>query len=59
MSMAMFHSLWTVLLVIVFIGIIVWAFSSRRKQRFDAAARLPLEDDDLRPGPGSGDEKHG
>lgn len=45
MSLAMFHSVWTVLLVILFIGIVAWAWSSRRKGAFEAAARLPLEDD--------------
>ena len=29
-----------------FVGIVVWAYSSRRKRDFDEAARLPLDDDD-------------
>ena len=45
MSMGLIHSIWTLLLVATFIGIIAWAFSRRRKQSFDAAARMPLEDD--------------
>lgn len=49
MNPVIFHSIWTVLLVILFIGIILWAFSSRRKQRFDAAARMPLEEEDSVP----------
>ena len=40
------HSIWTVILFIVFIGIVIWAFSSRRKKDFDEAARLALDDDD-------------
>jgi cytochrome c oxidase cbb3-type subunit 4 len=43
--MAMFHSIWTVLLFLIFIGIVLWAWSGKRKQAFDEAARLPLEDD--------------
>jgi cytochrome c oxidase cbb3-type subunit 4 len=43
---AMFHSIWTVVLVVIFIGIVAWAWSGKRKKSFDAAARLPLEDDD-------------
>ncbi len=39
------HIIWTVLLLIIFVGIVLWAFSSRRKADFDEAARLPLEDD--------------
>jgi cytochrome c oxidase cbb3-type subunit 4 len=49
MSPVIFHSIWTVALLILFIGIIIWAFSSRRKKRFDAAARMPLEEEDSVP----------
>jgi cytochrome c oxidase cbb3-type subunit 4 len=57
--MALFHSIWTVLLVIIFIGIVAWAFSAKRKHDFDAAARLPL-DDEPEPRSASHEEnKHG
>ena len=39
------HSIWTVIVFVVFIGIVVWAYSSRRKKDFDEAARLALDDD--------------
>jgi cytochrome c oxidase cbb3-type subunit 4 len=40
-------SAWTtVVLFAVFIGIVFWAWSGRRRAAFDAAARAPLEDDD-------------
>lgn len=45
MDMILFHSVWTVLLLILFVGIWVWAWSKKRKGAFDAAARLPLDDD--------------
>ncbi len=35
----------TAVLMLVFSGIVVWAWSGRRRQGFDAAARLPLEED--------------
>ncbi len=35
----------TVLALLAFIGVSAWAWSSRQRARFDAAARLPLEDD--------------
>jgi cytochrome c oxidase cbb3-type subunit IV len=38
------HTIWTVLALAVFIGIIIWAYSPARKQRFDEAARLALEE---------------
>ena len=45
MDMTQFHSLWTVVVLATFIGIIIWAFSKKRHSAFDEAARLPLEDD--------------
>jgi cytochrome c oxidase cbb3-type subunit 4 len=47
MDIILFHSIWTVLLLVLFIGIWAWAWSKKRKGAFDAAARLPLEDDDV------------
>jgi cytochrome c oxidase cbb3-type subunit 4 len=35
----------TAILIVLFIGTWVWAWSSRRREQFDAAARLPLEED--------------
>ena len=42
---ALMHSIWTVVVFVVFIGIIVWAYSGKRKKDFDEAARLVLDDD--------------
>lgn len=30
-----------------FLGVVLWAFGSRSKQRFDEAANLPFADDDM------------
>jgi cytochrome c oxidase cbb3-type subunit 4 len=35
----------TVLVFFAFIGIVWWAFSGRRKQAYEEAAQIPLEDD--------------
>lgn len=43
---AILDSLWTLLLLVVFLGIVVWAWSSKRKKSFDEASRLPLDDDE-------------
>ena len=40
------RSVSTVVLLAVFIGIVAWAWSSRRRADFEAAARLPLDEDD-------------
>lgn len=38
-------SLMTVVMMAVFIGIVLWAWSGKRREDFEAAARVPLEDD--------------
>lgn len=48
--MTFLRSLITVVLLLLFVGLWFWAFSKKRRDDFDAAARLPLEDDD-RPAP--------
>ena len=40
------HIVSTVITFITFIGIVAWAYSGNRKQAFDAAARMALEDDE-------------
>lgn len=39
------RSIATVLGLIVFLGIVAWAWSKRNKERFDEAANLPFQDD--------------
>jgi cytochrome c oxidase cbb3-type subunit 4 len=40
------RGLYTLLMLLIFAAICIWAFSSRRKSDFDDAANLPLEEDD-------------
>jgi cytochrome c oxidase cbb3-type subunit 4 len=40
------RALSTVFMAVIFTGILVWAFSSKRKKPFDEAANLPFNDDD-------------
>ena len=58
MDVVTFHSWWTVVMLVLFIGIIVWAWSGKRRRAFDEAARLPLEDDDAVPGQPNAEKKH-
>ncbi len=37
----------TLLLMIAFIGLCFWAYSSKRKKSFDEAANLPFADEEL------------
>jgi len=46
-DLALARSIVTVAAFVTFVGIIVWAWSDARQAPFEAAARLPFEDDDL------------
>ena len=39
------RSIFTVLALIAFVGIVWWAYSDRRKKTYDEAAMMPLDDD--------------
>ena len=41
-----FRTWHTVVLMVAFIGIVIWAYSKRRKKSFDEAANLPFADED-------------
>lgn len=45
MDLNLMRALWTAVLFAVFVGIVWWAWSGRRKTAFEEAARLPLDDD--------------
>ena len=56
--MGLLNTIFTVVLFIVFIGIVIWAYSSKRKDDFDEAARLPFTGDNTHPeGEGEGEQK--
>lgn len=54
MDAGLLRGVFTVLMVVLFIGICFWAWSARQKPVFDKAARMPLESDDDAPPPGNG-----
>jgi cytochrome c oxidase cbb3-type subunit 4 len=39
----------TLVLLLLFIALVVWAWSDRRKKTFDSMARMALEDEDPAP----------
>ena len=45
MDYGTFGSLMTVVMLAVFLAIVAWASSSKRNVQFDAAARVPFEED--------------
>lgn len=44
MDIGLFRSIMTVVLFAAFIGIVLWAWSARRSDDFEAASRLVLND---------------
>ena len=44
MDIGLFRGILTLVLFLAFVGIVLWAYSSRRKGDFDEAANLPLND---------------
>ncbi len=42
--MGTFRGLFTLVMLLLFVGLVLWAYSSKRKKTFDAAAQLPLEE---------------
>ncbi len=54
------HSIWTVVMMAVFVGIVFWAWSGKRKDAFREAANLALEDEEyVNSSKNSGDNHHG
>lgn len=45
MDVNLMRSVITAILFVVFIGIVLWAWGKGRRADFEAAARLPLDDD--------------
>lgn len=47
MDIYTFLGLNTILVLVIFVGICVWAYSARRKKDNEASAQLPFEDEEL------------
>ena len=45
MDMGIVRGLITLLVLVLFVGIWAWSWSRNRNAEFDAASRLPLDDD--------------
>ncbi len=44
MDMPTVRGLLTLLLMLAFVGMVIWAWSSKRKKDFEEASRLPLDE---------------
>lgn len=45
----MLSGIMTGVLMLIFFGIVLWAYSSRRRRDFEEAARLPLDEEPPQP----------
>ena len=45
MNITLVQTVWTVIAFVFFVGIVIWAWSSGRKEDFDKASRMALDDD--------------
>ncbi len=46
MDLELLRPLMTVIMFSVFVCIVMWAWQGKQRSRFEAAARLPFDDDD-------------
>lgn len=46
MDIGPIQAIWTIVVMVIFIGITLWAWSSKRKDKFNEAARIPMDDDE-------------
>jgi cytochrome c oxidase cbb3-type subunit 4 len=47
MDIGTFRGVLTVVLMALFVALVFWAYSRNRKEDFEAAAQLPLDDDEM------------
>ncbi len=45
MNLTLVHIVWTVIAFVFFVGVVIWAWGSGRKEDFEKAARMALDDD--------------
>jgi cytochrome c oxidase cbb3-type subunit 4 len=56
---SLIQSVWTLVVLVLFVGIVIWAWSSKRKQDFDEAANIPFHEDDTSAEKTSKENSHG
>ena len=54
MDLNTFRSIMTLLALLMFVGVVLWAYSGRRRDAFREAANLPFADDDTPSGETAG-----
>ena len=59
MDYSLMQSIWTLVVLVLFVGIVIWAWSGKRKQEFDEAANIPFDEDDRPAATTSKENSHG
>jgi cytochrome c oxidase cbb3-type subunit 4 len=59
MDSSLIQSVWTLVVLVLFVGIVIWAWSGKRKQAFDEAANIPFNEDDMPTENTSKENSHG
>ncbi|MDH3888118.1 MAG: cbb3-type cytochrome c oxidase subunit 3 [Gammaproteobacteria bacterium] len=59
MDVSIVQSVWTLVVLVLFVGIVIWAWSGKRKQEFDEAANIPFHEDDKPAATKSKENSHG
>lgn len=48
MDINLFRGVITAVLLVAFVGLCIWAWSSKRRKHFEEAAKLPFRDEEIR-----------
>ncbi len=59
MDYPLIQVVWTLVVLVLFVGIVIWAWSGKRKQDFDEAANMPFDEDDMPAEKTSKENSHG
>ena len=59
MDYLLIQVVWTLVVLVLFVGIVIWAWSGKRKQDFDEAANMPFDEDDVPAEKTSKENSHG
>ncbi|WED23188.1 cbb3-type cytochrome c oxidase subunit 3 [Vibrio sp. JC009] len=46
MDIGTFHSIWTLIIFVSFLGVVWWAYGKKRKARFEEDANLIFDDEE-------------
>jgi cytochrome c oxidase cbb3-type subunit 4 len=59
MDSSLILTIWTLVVMVLFVGIVIWAWSSKRKKDFNEAANIPFHEDDKPADKTSKENSHG